>query len=210
MSESLFATLTEAALGHQGLRRTALFLHGLHPVDRDLLMREVDVDHRQSLFGLLEELDTLGIHATDAQEGMAALSEPATAATRCDDLDADWLGLADAQAVCDVLVAEPDALIARVLRMNAWHWKAKVLACLETERRLRVNELLLDPANRYHYHARLDAALLQQLKRLIQHRALMLSAQPVDIHAVGSPAAGRSLHRGLLGLWRRRRSGSTA
>lgn len=218
MSASLFdasfasslATLTDAAAGQQGLRRAALFLHGLHPADRDLLLKKVSAGHRQSLVGLLKELDALGIQPEDVQGSLAAWPGPQTQsdAGTAEELDADWLSRADVRAVCDVLTAEPDALMARVLRLNPWPWKAKLLESLDSERRSRVSELLLDPANRHRYHARLDAALLHHLRLSVQHRIAVLTPSSLEARAAGEPFQRGSTRWALRTLWRRRAAGS--
>jgi hypothetical protein len=212
MSRPLFARLTDAAADEQGLRRTALFLHGLHPRDREILLDGVPGELRPRLAAMLRELGELGIQAADAVESLATWQDvqsppprPPASLTCGDELDADWLGRADAQWVSRVLAVEPDVLIARVLRVNAWAWKANVLACLEEERRRRVNELLLDPANRHREHGRLDAALLRHLRAEVQRR--------IDAAAPAVPARPRP-RRGRLGRllegWQVRRAHRSA
>lgn len=207
MSRSLFASLAEASSDQQGLRRTALFLHGLHPADRDHLMGGVPAAQRHRLVALLQELDQLGIQATDAAEGVAAVEAVPEGVPIGEELDADWLGRADARAVSEVLAAEPDLLVARVLRLNAWPWKSRVLNLLDGDRRARVNELLLDPAGRHREHGRLDAALLRQLRRVVQQRVDVSSTTDVP---VGQVVAERWTARVVGRLSRSRTNGRAA
>lgn len=210
MIRPLFARLTDAAADEQGLRRTALFLHGLHPRDREILLGGVPGGLRPRLAALLQELGELGIQSLDAVESIATWQdiESSPASLSCgDELDADWLGRADPQWVSRVLAAEPDVLIARVLRVNAWAWKANVLAGLDEDRRRSVSELLLDPANRHREHGRLDAALLHHLRAEVQRRidAAAAAAMP----ALPGPSRG-PLGRLLEGWLIRRVDGSAA
>lgn len=210
MSKSLFASLAEAPSDPPGLRRTALFLHGLHPADRDHLLAGISADQRHGLAALLQELDQLGIQATEAAQGVAALSLVASGTVEAvgagarpgEELDADWLGRADARAVSEVLAAEPDLLVARVLRLNAWPWKSRVLDLLEGDRRARVNELLLDPAGRHREHGRLDAALLRQLRRAVEQRRDVSST----LEAPGAHVPAESWTARVMGRLSRRRT----
>lgn len=208
MSKPLFASLTDAAADQHGLRRTALFLHGLHPQDREHLLHGVTAEQRARLMALLQELGELGIQSVDAGESLTAWQEtdPTEGAIRAslawgDELDADWLVRAEARWVGVVLANEPDVVVARVLRLNAWSWKSSVLSGLAEDRRERISELLLDPANRHREHSRLDAALLRHLRAEIERR---MGAQPAD-EATAAPRPGRGPLNRLMVGWQRRR-----
>lgn len=218
MSESLFATLAEATAGHQGLRRTALFLHGLHPVDRDLLMKSIPVDQRHCLAELLKELSVLAITPTTARESLATAHKSASSASIVrsansirDEIDADWLSCIDAQAIGTVLTSEPDALIARVLRLLAPPRRARILDVLGSDCRARVSELLLDANNQHRYYTRLDAALLTQLRSAVERGNVKSTTLDADVSATkNSHVLGWLVPSALRGFLRRGASRSLA
>ena len=148
-NSSLFASLADSAAAHHGLRRTALFLQGLHPNDRDLLMNGVPMEQRLQLEVLQRELAELGIQPAVAAEGMARRQNATQSGDTVldhgsvdEEHDVDWLDRMEGQLVCTVLLGEPDALIVRVLRLKAWTWRGTALDALDEYRREKISESL--------------------------------------------------------------------
>lgn len=109
-----------------GLRRAALALHALGPVDREWLLSRLPTPSQQTLGELLSELSELGIPPDDAVIRVA-LSEPATA---------DSMSAEEARALCLVLADEAPvvqslllaALPASQRDAVLQHWPHEVLA----------------------------------------------------------------------------------
>lgn len=186
-NSSLFASLADSAAAHHGLRRTALFLQGLHPKDRDLLMNGVSMEQRLQLEVLQRELAELGIQPAVAAEGMAwrqyATQSGDTVLDHVgvnEEHDVDWLDRIEGHLVCAVLLGEPDALIVRVLRLKAWTWRVTVLDALDEYRGEKIGESLAGSDSQQCDQDRLTVALLRQLRREIEHRMDFAPAQRIS------------------------------
>jgi hypothetical protein len=141
-----------------GHRQAALVLHGMRVEDRAWAMRRLSPQSRTILQGLLDELNALGI-ASDP-----ALVRAATAATvPSHAIKATPAVKATPALVFAVLRQEPDALIARVLKLQAWSWREDVLALLGAKRTAQVEAcevrtaVSLDAALRAMFNERLAA-----------------------------------------------------
>src|SRR5882672_11334147 len=106
---------------HEPLRKAALALASVNPLDRAWLLARLDSDERTRLAPLLSELRGLGLVfdpgsvrelLAEGRDGAAA--SPATSA------EAHPLDGAAVQAVFGALADEPDELIALVVRARAW------------------------------------------------------------------------------------------
>lgn len=129
-------------------RRAALTLHGLAGRDRDWLLARLDAGDRRAVRALLGELDDMRIPSETAlMEEAAATAVPPPAAERerpadrGDDEAASPLArIAQVQAddMVRALEGEPDALIASVLALDDWPWRAALLSRLGPERATRI------------------------------------------------------------------------
>jgi hypothetical protein len=121
-------------------RRAALAVHAAHPSDREWLLREIGEPHRARLAPLLEELGHLGIApdsalVREALEGEPAHRGPATPASWHPDA-------ADPRSLARVLSQEPAALVAQVLALMSPPRPSRVLRCLASPQRRRVEEAM--------------------------------------------------------------------
>jgi len=114
MSESMNACMIEQSSGH---RQAAVALHALGPIDRELVLAELADTDRQVLCACLNELDALGFGPADSAAANA-LARP----------DSDPLAAARGADVHRLLQHEPAALVAQVLSLQAWRWRADYLA----------------------------------------------------------------------------------
>lgn len=130
-----------------GRRRAALAMLGLRASDRLWLLAQLPPAERAAVAALHAELERLKLPAgadllavAAATEGLApepALVEPGSA----DDGPLRALSRATAPAVHAVLCDEPDAVVARVLSLAGWHWRADLLRLLGDARAGRIGRL---------------------------------------------------------------------
>ncbi len=133
-------------------RQAALLVHAMCPPDRDWLMSQLGEAARGALAGMLTELETLGIPADGAfveralaEAGSRAPAAPPERAAPLPATDGTPLELVTAAApesIADLLRDEPPGLVALLLAVHEWPWRADVLAELEAYQRLRVGEHL--------------------------------------------------------------------
>jgi len=170
-------------------RRAALLLHSIVPADRQWLLDRLPPAQRSAIQALLDELTALGL-PVDSELVRSALAEPA--AVPLDDTTA--LRAASGQRIAQLLVDEPDRLIARVLRCGPWPWQEAVLIHIGASRRRRVVEHLGPvAANEAFQRKPLDQALLRTL--LERSRALDGGAGSPSDDAVQRPGLGGALRR---------------
>src|SRR2546427_783732 len=113
-----------------GYRTAALALHALAEQDRTWVLGRLGAPERARLASLLAELQDLGLTA-DLNGVEAPGSEPRPNTRPLDN--------APAAAMAEALLAEPDWLIAAVVRARRWPWREDFLRLLGTERRLQVD-----------------------------------------------------------------------
>lgn len=113
-----------------GHRQAAVALHGLIAADRAAILAELPEQDRQVLRGYLAELDELGFDG-----GGAALVADAPPRSGHTDPAGDALADARAADVHLVLQGEPAALVAQLLSLEPWRWRADFLALQTGARR---------------------------------------------------------------------------
>lgn len=105
-----------------GHRQAAVALHALGDADRAAILTHLPAPDQAVLRDYLDELQALGF-----QSDGAGLSAP--------DATPAGLELASASAVFSVLEHEPAVLVAQVLALQEWPWKAELLALYPSARR---------------------------------------------------------------------------
>lgn len=112
-------------------RRAALVAHAMQPADRHWLLQSLEPDARALLDGLLQELHTLRIPAAAGLlDELTAAAAPRTPVQRLEQLSA-----AEAAALAGILGAEDPVLVAAVLAIRPWPWRADALAALDPSAR---------------------------------------------------------------------------
>jgi hypothetical protein len=124
----------------EGLRKAALTLANLHEQDRAWLMGRLEAGERERLAPLLGELGELGL-SLDPQSLRRAVGGKAEERKEEPRDPRRLLASAAPAALAQALEPEPDWLIALVLRVRSWPWRAEVLALLGAERRMRIEKL---------------------------------------------------------------------
>jgi hypothetical protein len=114
-----------------GHRQAAVALHALADADRTLVLAELSAEDQRVLRGYLAELDELGFASGDS----AGLVEPPRAPAPA---PADSLSSASGATLHGLLLGEPAALVAQVLSIEPWPWRAAFLALQSGERRERL------------------------------------------------------------------------
>jgi hypothetical protein len=105
-----------------GHRQAAVALHALTEADRAAILTHLPVADQGMLRGYLEELQALGFQS-DGRELDALAATPG------------GLEAASASALFSVLEHEPIMLVAQVLALQDWCWKAELLALFPSARR---------------------------------------------------------------------------
>ena len=113
------------------IRRAALLLHAMAPVDRDWALAQLPADSRVRLQALLRELAALGIpHDPALLKQVASAGIPAAEPTLdvlCDDAGSEpplaAIAAADPARLAVVLRDEPVDLVAMLLAARDWTWR---------------------------------------------------------------------------------------
>lgn len=124
LNAALNAYLDVPASGH---RQAAVTLHALASADRDLVLAELAAPDREILRGYLAELDELGFQPADSAAAAATLERAVP--------DTDPLAAAHGTDLHRLLQDEPAALVAQVLSLQNWRWRADYLALQTAPRR---------------------------------------------------------------------------
>jgi len=138
-----------------GARQAALLLHSLAADDREWMLGHVTAGQRAELRELLQELTVLGLqpdramladtlHALDADASGTTQAPAAAASGAAHTADTEWERVRDLpfESVTRVLLAEPDRLIASLLRLGPWPWQAQLFARMTTARQQNLQALL--------------------------------------------------------------------
>jgi len=161
-------------------RQSALLLHGLAPGDQRWILAQVGQEDARVLRAHLRELKALGIPADPA---LAPSNAPATGS----EPGSAIIARASAAAVLLALADEPAWLVAQLLAMRPWPWRAAFLNALDGPRRAAVGATAPAPLA-----PRVETALLA---------ALAARMAPQGVPAVGMrPAPGA--------VWQRLREGA--
>ena len=155
------------------LRKAAMLLHSMSEVDRRWMLARIDRAQRTRLEGLLDELTALEfpVDADLVRESLKAGTASTVAPTpRATDMSG-WT----AEQAAGVLLAEPDDLIALVLRAGDWPWAAALRA------RLGATRVRAIEASRYSAAAGVPAGLTEATLRAVGTRFMTLN-EPASRH----------------------------
>jgi hypothetical protein len=147
-----------------GLRKAALYLHGLEEVDREWLLNALTEEERQRLQTTLAELDEMGIPKGDAW--LPELAETPVFDGR-DSGDNKQLSMikeierAELASVTEILDAEPDEIVASLLRHRVWSWRQAYVGKQYLQKRERLLQALERPGREL--KPKLENALLNGL-----------------------------------------------
>ena len=112
-----------------GARKSALLLHALAQADREWVMAQLPEGERSSLLELLADLKSLGIPADRGlvDEAVTVAREPEGSAFSARDAGSvRELAKADPARLAALLRDEPALLLAHLLRLNDWPWRAEL------------------------------------------------------------------------------------
>lgn len=190
LSASMSAHMNEHNSGH---RQAAVALHALDRADRELVLAELGEADRQILRAYLAELDSLGFEPADSAAAAATLA--------CTQPEADALDAASGADLHRLLQDEPAALVAQVLSLHSWRWRAGYLALQTASRREQLRAAAptgpLAPAR---------AAFLENAVRA-RLTAQLAAAAPATLDSLAAPRTrgGRlsSLRRMVKLAWTR-------
>lgn len=149
MSQQLFATAVEPALGDEARpRQAALLLGAMSAPDRAWVLAQLPAADRAILDPLLGELDALGIpvdadllDAVLDKPARGAPTEPGSPAPR-DAVDTAVVLNAAPAVLLKLLAHEPVGLIARLLGMRAWPWQQEFMKLLPASKAVEVRDCL--------------------------------------------------------------------
>jgi hypothetical protein len=139
-----------------GLRQSALLLHAMPLDDRQWLLENLPAQDRSAITPLLDELASLGIPESPELLQHALAQDTAGAWEVVDASPTDpsspvlqalneILPIEGAPAwsrLCVILKEEPAGLVARLLQMHDWSWRAQALRALGPRKRAQVLEHL--------------------------------------------------------------------
>jgi len=149
MSQQLFATAVQPALGDEARpRQAALLLGAMSASDRAWVLAQLPTADRAILDPMLGELDALGIpvdadllDAVLEKPARGAPTEPGSPAPR-DAADTAAVLNAAPAALLKLLAHEPAGLIARLLGMRAWPWQQEFMKLLPASKAAEVRDCL--------------------------------------------------------------------
>ncbi|MDM0122191.1 hypothetical protein [Variovorax arabinosiphilus] len=196
-----------ASLETVGMRRAALLLHAMAPVDQAFMLQALSGAQAEALRRLVDELDALGI-APDASLIAEATSTglgqrgDATASSS-DEWNPGVVGEVD--AMVRLLSAEPTAVIACWLNLTDGARRERVLAGLEPAQRRRVEAFASEQPARAVPPA-LRAALHSAVVDALRVAQQSPQTEPKVRHA--APKWARAIDAIRAGQWLRRRTRS--
>lgn len=165
------------------LRKAAMLLHSMTQPDRRWMLERVDAAQRLRLEELLEELRALEfpIDAVLVRESLGSDATGATApAAPTTDLS-DW----STDEALEALRAEPDDLIALLLRAGDWSWAGELRARLGTERVRAID------ASRYRLATEVSSVLFDAAVRVARSRIAALREHSAAPRKAKAPAMTR-------------------
>jgi hypothetical protein len=147
--------------GTSEVRRAALVLHGLTPADREWVLERLPPSSCEELQPLLDELASLGMPG-DPELIRSALQRVADGAQGVEPAFA-VIAHASSEHVYDILVDEPDRLIAIVMSSSNWPWRDALLSRIDAARAQGIRERMMTLS----VAPGLRRAVLQELARRI-------------------------------------------
>jgi hypothetical protein len=131
-----------------GLRKAALYLHGLDEADRRWLLDALEDGERDRLLATLNELDEMGVprgdpwlpelaeaHATDGQ-----VTKRGNGGS-----DIEAIDKADLSGITQAFDGEPDRVVAMLLKHRVWSWRQAYVGKQYLQKRERLLHALETP-----------------------------------------------------------------
>lgn len=147
-----------------GLRKAALYLHGLEEADRRWLLDALSDEERQSLQTTLAELDEMKIPKGDAWLPELAEAHSFGGRDTGDNIQIsviDEIERADPSSLTEVFEGEPDWVVAILLKHRVWSWRQTYVGKQYLQKRKRLLRALETPGQQL--KPKLEAALLNTL-----------------------------------------------
>jgi hypothetical protein len=136
-----------------GLRKAALYLHGLDEADRSWLLDALTEEERQRLKKTLTELDEMDIPRSDAW--LPELAETYSyAGEDVNDNNNDQASVieaierADLSTLTEIFSNEPDRIVAILLKYRVWSWRQTYISKQYLQKRERLLHALETPDQR--------------------------------------------------------------
>lgn len=147
-----------------GLRKAALYLHGLDEGDRRWLLDALGDEERERLLATLGELDEMGVHRGDPW--LPELAEVhAIDGREADRIDPgseiEEIERADLPMITKVFDDEPDRIVAVLLKRRIWSWRQAYIGKQYLQKRERLLHALETPD--HPLKPKLEAALITAL-----------------------------------------------
>lgn len=147
-----------------GLRKAALYLHGMEEADRRWMLDALTDEEREYLHATLAELDEMGVprgnawlpelteaHATDVREHEDA----------CQSSEIEVIEAADLSKLIQVFEHEPDSIVALLLKHRVWSWRQAYVGKQYLQKREHLLHALETPGQPL--KLKVEAALLTAL-----------------------------------------------
>ena len=147
-------------------RRSALVIHGLSSRDRQWMLARLSDEQRAILLPLLAELKTLGIPKTGIDPWIVG-KEPAAESGPLDNAELELVNNADPEEMRLLLQPEAAQVVAAILSIHDWDWRAGLMKQYSTERQ---NEVVraLELGRRNGLSPRLRQSMLASLAWLLR------------------------------------------
>ncbi|HHJ13926.1 MAG TPA: hypothetical protein ENJ79_06045 [Gammaproteobacteria bacterium] len=190
-----------------GVRRVALYLHGLHADDRQWLLENLDPDDRRKLRSMLTELEQMDVPRDQAWlpdlAGAAVEKEPEPSGPVGAKDYVDKIESADPERIAAVLDHETTAVVVQILNYRMWSWRQFYISRQFVQRRRCLVQALEQPG--YRPKPRVQAALLEALAARLDVNGEVDQGTSFEAHLSGALAvAGRKRSASLWArLWRR-------
>lgn len=167
-----------------GMRRAALLVHSMAPIDQAFMLDALPSGQRAELQRLLEELKALGIERDPAliADAVGGRSHWAPYAPPFDEDRLHAPDDGEMSAMIRLMRAEPAGVVARWLTVAEWPWRERLLAGLESGHRRRVEALLAAPSASIMPPAMRDALMAAVLGGLQEH--VSADVRPRSWHAI--------------------------
>jgi hypothetical protein len=147
-----------------GLRKAALYLHGLDEVDRRWLLDALSDEERTCLQATLVELDEMGVPSGNAWLPELAEAQAMEAREEESDhhsSDIEAIEGAELSSLIHIFEHEPDSIVALLLKYRVWSWRQAYVGKQYLQKRERLLRALETPA--LPLKQKVEAALLTAL-----------------------------------------------
>lgn len=188
-----------------GLRKAALYLHGLDEEDRCWLLDALDDDERERMQASLAELDEMGVPSGNAW--LPELAEAYTMEVNEEEstqhnTKIEAIEKADLSRIMRIFEHEPDSIVALLLKHRVWSWRQAYVGKQYLQKREHLLRALETPAPSL--KPKVEAALLTALATQL-NKAESPSGEGFEAAFIEAQRDQQITDRGSLWsrLWRR-------